>query len=75
MRGLSSGAFNFDTYVAKNEPMPSYAPGSKERQLLEDKLKSYEGKIRDIPIVIGDEEIRTSDVHSQVCVSLFYCEV
>ncbi|XP_060573762.1 delta-1-pyrroline-5-carboxylate dehydrogenase, mitochondrial-like [Ruditapes philippinarum] len=67
VRGLSSGAFNFDTYVAKNEPMPTYAPGTKERQLLEDKIKSYDGKVRDIPIVIGDEEIRTKDVHSQVC--------
>jgi hypothetical protein len=49
--------------------MPTYAPGTKERQLLEDKIKSYDGKVRDIPIVIGDEEIRTKDVHSQVCVS------
>lgn len=55
--------------------MPSYAPGTKERELLEDKLKSYEGKVRDIPIVIGDEEIRTKDVRTQVCVSKFFSEV
>ena len=61
--------FDFDTYTAVNEPMPDYAPGSKERQLLEDTLKKYEGKIEDIPIIVGGKEIRTDQVKYQVCVS------
>lgn len=63
----SAPKFDFDTYTAVNEPMPDYAPGSKERQLLEDTLKKYEGKVEDIPIVVGDKEIRTDQVKYQVC--------
>ena len=69
----SAPKFDFDTYTAVNEPMPEYAPGSKERQLLEDTLKKYEGKVEDIPIVVGDKEIRTDQVKYQVCVSTLNC--
>ena len=69
--------FNFDTYTAVNEPMPDYAPGSAQRVKLEETLQGYEGKVKDCPIVIGDEEIRTKDVryHVSVSMSLTFCHI
>ena len=67
----SNPKFDYENYTAKNEPMPDYAPGSKDRQLLEETLAKYEGKVEDIPIVIGDKEIRTDQVKYQVCVSIY----
>ena len=67
---MSSGKFDFKTFVAKNEEMPSYSPMSDERKQLEETLERYTDKIADIPIIIGDEQIRTSEVKYQVCVSI-----
>ncbi|KAH3690702.1 delta-1-pyrroline-5-carboxylate dehydrogenase, mitochondrial-like [Dreissena polymorpha] len=67
VRYMSSETFDFNTFVAKNEPMPTYSPGTKERNLLDACVASYECRIRDIPIVIGDEEIRTEGERYQVC--------
>lgn len=47
--------------------MPTYAPGTKERELLDEKIDSYENFVDDIPIMVGDEEIRTDLVRYQVC--------
>ncbi|OWF37163.1 delta-1-pyrroline-5-carboxylate dehydrogenase, mitochondrial-like [Mizuhopecten yessoensis] len=55
-----------EPYVAVNEPMPEYAPGSKEKKELDACLAKYQNHVEDIPIVIGDEEIRTNQVHHQV---------
>ncbi len=64
-----------ENYKAVNEPILEYLPGSKERIELEAKLKEYDGKIHDIPICIGDDEIKTKDVRSQVkvpqCIDFF----
>lgn len=49
-----------------NEPILGYAKGSKERAELEAALKKTAEKCEDIPIVIGEEEIRTNDVKCQV---------
>lgn len=46
-----------------------YLPGSKERKELESALKEVAGNVEDVPIVIGDEEIRTKNVRHQVMVS------
>jgi 1-pyrroline-5-carboxylate dehydrogenase len=45
----------------KNEPVLSYAPGSKERNLLQRALAEARGKELDIPMHIGAEEIRTGN--------------
>ena len=58
-----------ESYTAHNEPILGYEKGSKERQELEAKLEYYGSKVHDVPIVIGDEEIRNNDVHYQVRVS------
>ena len=50
--------------------MFDYAPGTQERKNIDEAIKKREGEIKDIPIVIGDEEIRTNDVKYQVCVCI-----
>ena len=57
------------SYTAVNEPMFDYAPGSQERKDLEAALKKYEN-VTDVPIVIGDEEIRVGKPRQQVAVSI-----
>lgn len=53
-----SNAF-FKVPTPKNEPVLSYAPGSKERQLLKKALEESRSKELDIPMYIGSEEVRT----------------
>ena len=54
------------SYKATNEPGFSYEAGTPQRKELEGKLAEYDQKVFDVPIVIGDEEIRTDNVHNQV---------
>lgn len=58
--------YDFETFVAANEPMPSYGPDSPERKQLFEALNKWKETTTDIPIVIGDEEFRTKDVRYQV---------
>lgn len=44
---------------AYNEPVLSYAPGSKEREELQSVLKKMRSVVADIPMIIGGSEIRT----------------
>lgn len=60
--------YDFETFVAANEPMPSYGPDSPERKQLFEALNKWKDTTTDIPIVIGDEEFRTKDVRYQVMV-------
>lgn len=45
----------------KNEPVLSYAPGSKERQLLKKAIEEMRSKQVDIPMYIGGQEIRSGN--------------
>jgi 1-pyrroline-5-carboxylate dehydrogenase len=54
---MPKGVFNVP--VAKNEPIFSYAPGTKERSELKKQLAEYRSIEMDIPMHIGGEEIRT----------------
>ena len=56
-------------YQAVNEPVLEYRPGSKESKELEEALKRYESTVFDVPIIIGEEEIRLKDARAQVRVS------
>lgn len=58
--------YDFESFVAANEHMPSYGPDSPERKQLYEALNKYKDTTADIPIVIGDEEFRTKDVRYQV---------
>jgi 1-pyrroline-5-carboxylate dehydrogenase len=48
-----------------NEPQFSYAPGSRERQLLKNELDRLKGERIEIPLIIGGKEVRTGHL-SQV---------
>ncbi|OGS11537.1 MAG: 1-pyrroline-5-carboxylate dehydrogenase [Elusimicrobia bacterium RIFOXYA12_FULL_57_11] len=43
-----------------NEPLLSYAPGTRERAELKNKLSELRGQVIDIPLIIGGREVRTS---------------
>ncbi len=51
----------FHVPVPKNEPVLSYAPGTKERELLTKAIKEARASKEDIPMYIGGEEIRTGN--------------
>jgi 1-pyrroline-5-carboxylate dehydrogenase len=51
----------FQVPVPKNEPVLSYAPGTTERELLIKALEKARAIKRDLPMYIGDEEIRTEN--------------
>ena len=47
-----------------NEPVLSYAPGTPERVVLKSALGSVGNERPDIPVVVGDREIRTGDTYN-----------
>ena len=58
---------NLKSYVATNEPIFDYKRDSLERSNLKKSLDSFLSQgVIDVPIVIGDKEIRTSNVRYQV---------
>jgi 1-pyrroline-5-carboxylate dehydrogenase len=50
-----------------NEPVYSYAPGTKERKALKSTLDDMRSKQVDVPIIIGGKEIRTGDLGDIRC--------
>ncbi len=52
--------------VPQNEPLLDYAPGSKERQLLEAELERLENLDLEIPLIIGGKEIKTGNIGKSV---------
>jgi len=56
---MGNGIFKLEK--PKNEPVLSYAPGSKEKNELKEKLKELKSQVIDIPLIIGGKEIRTGD--------------
>lgn len=54
---MATGFFNVP--VAKNEPINSYAPGTKERASLQAAIAEARSKQIDIPMYINGEEVRT----------------
>lgn len=56
---MLKGFFNVPKPV--NEPVHSYAPGSKERALLEAAIKEARAQEVDVPMYIGGKEVRTGD--------------
>lgn len=56
---MDRGYFNYPIPV--NEPVLTYAPGSKEKELLKKTLAELKGQDMDIPMFIGGEEVRTGN--------------
>ena len=54
---MPKGIYNVPTAV--NEPVKSYAPGSKEREQVQAMFKELYNTTVDVPLYIGNEEIRT----------------
>ena len=54
---MNNAIYNFSEPV--NEMVLTYAPGTIERELLKAELTHQEGKVVDIPLIIGGKEIRT----------------
>jgi len=59
---MSKGFFNVP--YPKNEPVLSYAPGSKERAALKKAIETARAQVLDIPMYIGAEEVRTGNKHA-----------
>jgi 1-pyrroline-5-carboxylate dehydrogenase len=49
-----------------NDPIRSYAPGSAERASLKARLDAMAGERIEVPLIIGGEEVKTSDVAQAV---------
>lgn len=56
---MSNGFYHVP--VPKNEPVYSYAPGTKERALLKKALEEARLRVEDIPMYIGGDEVRTGN--------------
>ncbi len=56
---MNLGYFNYP--LPANEPVLNYAPGSRERELLQETLKELKGQEADIPMYIGGKEVRTGN--------------
>jgi 1-pyrroline-5-carboxylate dehydrogenase len=52
---------HYQVPTAVNEPVKSYAPGSPERAELKQKIAEMRAEVRDIPMFIGDKEIRNEN--------------
>ncbi|OUJ73834.1 L-glutamate gamma-semialdehyde dehydrogenase [Hymenobacter crusticola] len=56
---MANGFFNVPTPI--NEPVKSYAPGTKERAELQQALQELKQQHLDIPMYIGGKEVRTGN--------------
>ena len=54
---MNNAIFNF--VEPANEPVLSYLPGSREREMIEKELDLQKSMVVDIPLIIGGKEIRT----------------
>jgi 1-pyrroline-5-carboxylate dehydrogenase len=56
---MPKGFYNVPT--AKNEPVLSYAPGTKEREELKRQIEAFKSQEFDIPMIINGDEVRTGN--------------
>ena len=56
---MNNAIFVFD--YPENEPVKSYAPGSRDRKDLQTELDTLSAVEADIPLIIGGKEVRTGD--------------
>lgn len=62
---MSNGIFSVPS--PENEPVLDYAPGSKERELLESELKRQSQVKIEVPVIIGGKEFKTGNTAEIVC--------
>jgi len=51
----------FNVPVPRNEPILSYAPGSKEKAELKQKIKELSSQKIEVPLIIGGKEVKTGN--------------
>jgi 1-pyrroline-5-carboxylate dehydrogenase len=51
----------------KNEKVLSYAPGSKERELINEEIKKQSSQTVEVPIIIAGKEIKTTNKDKIIC--------
>src|SRR5512136_1639771 len=61
---MNNSVFHFD--VPENESVREYAPGSRERELLQVELARQAATEIEIPLIIGGEEVRTGRTRAVV---------
>ncbi len=54
---MTNGIFNIP--IPKNEPILAYGPGSQEKKALKAKIAEMKSEEIEIPLIIGNEEVRT----------------
>jgi len=62
---MNNGIINIP--IPKNEPIKMYSPGSAEKKSLKAKLVDLKKEVLDIPIYVGDNEIRTGNLGECRC--------
>src|SRR5712691_6912127 len=63
---MSAAPGLFRPPMPENEPVKSYAPGTPEREELRLRLRQMQSEQIEAPLVIGGEEVRTSDTFETV---------
>ena len=56
---MSNGIFSVP--FPDNDPIRSYAPGTRDREILKKRITELKNEVLDIPIIIGGKEIRTGN--------------
>jgi len=64
---MLKGFFNLPKAV--NEPVKSYAPNSPERKAVLDAYQKMWNETIDVPLYIGNQEIRSGTTRNNVCAS------
>lgn len=62
---MANGIFSIP--VPKNEPVLAYGPGSREKKELKAKLAEMKGQQIEIPVLIGDNEVKTGNMADCRC--------
>lgn len=62
---MANGVFKIP--VAVNEPIKQFEPGSLDREKLKQTLKEMRSQVLDIPMYIGDKEVRTGKKVTLTC--------
>ena len=47
--------------IPENEPILSYSPGSKEKELIKKQIAELKSKVIEIPLIIGGKEVKTGN--------------
>ncbi len=56
---MSNGIFSVP--FPDNDPIRSYAPGTRDKEILKKRISELKSEVLDIPIIIGGKEIRTGN--------------